>query len=281
MRPVFFCEKKRRFRSLLIKPRNSSVLFGFQKEIAMVELKRRASMFFLLFFTIGIIFGSFFMVVGTRLPLKQSIISPPSHCVNCQVNLTWYELLPLISYLFLRGKCRSCQKPFGSLSFFIELVTGVFFMLAYGIFSWSFQLVIALLFISMLIIITVSDWQYFIIQNRILLVFGPLLYILCLYKHTIPLHAAISGAMMSFILLALFSFFSNGGIGGGDVKLYLIIGFVLGYEKVFLSLFLASLFGLLLAACLKRGFGKQIPFAPAIAIASIVVLFWGEQLLNY
>lgn len=236
---------------------------------------------FILLFMLGAILGSFYTVIGIRLPLKQSIIFPHSHCMNCQRPLVWYELIPVISYLIQLGKCRSCQKSIGIIHSSIEFFTGVLFAFAYWKLAFSIEFLVALLFISLLTIITVSDIYYMVIQNRIILLFGVLLFGVSIYSQEITLNNSIAGAVFGFSLLALLSLLSKGGIGGGDIKLYLVIGFVLGLQNTFISLFLSSLFGLICAFILKSGFGKQMPFAPAIAAASIIAFFYGDSITQF
>ena len=127
---------------------------------------------FVWMFIIGAIFGSFYNVVGLRLPTGESIVSPPSHCPKCYHKLSGIELIPIISYIIQKGQCKSCGDKISIIYPIFEATSGLLFALAYLSFGFNAELVIALTFISMLIIIVVSDINYLIIPDSILLIFG-------------------------------------------------------------------------------------------------------------
>lgn len=232
-------------------------------------------------FLLGACLGSFFNVIGMRLPLNQSLIFPPSHCDSCQHKLKKMELIPVVSYILLKGKCKNCQAKIAIFHPLIELMTAVFFVMAYIYFDFSIELIIAWLFISLLAIITVSDILYTIILDKVLLFFGLVIFILRICSPLNPWWDMLTGAFFGFSLLLLLAISSKGGMGGGDIKLYFIIGLVLGIKLTLVSLFLSAVIGLLVAVVLKRGFGKIIPFGPSIAIGSLLAYFWGRKLLEY
>ena len=128
------------------------------------------------FFTIiGLVFGSFFNVVGLRVPKGESIVTPPSHCDKCNRRLMAIDLVPVFSYLFLGGKCRTCGAKIGFFYPLMELLTGILFAFAYIQFGLTLELAVALLFSSLLVIITVSDIAYMLIPNKVLLPFAIVL----------------------------------------------------------------------------------------------------------
>ncbi|UJW58504.1 prepilin peptidase [Bacillus sp. A116_S68] len=241
---------------------------------------------YLIIFLIGAIFGSFFNVVGLRLPEKESLILPRSHCRSCKVSLTAFELVPIISFIIFKGRCRTCQTKISLLYPLMEIMTGALFVLAVIKIGLSWELLIALSFISLLIIITVSDLMYKVILNNVLLLF---LIFFILLRHTfVPLDpwwdasvAAISG----FLLLLLLAVLSKGGMGGGDIKLYGVLGFVLGTSNLFLSLLIASIIGTVVAlfGMLINKWDRKtiVPFGPFIAIGSISAYFFGEELIAF
>lgn len=235
----------------------------------------------IVFALIGLVCGSFFNVVGMRWPKGESIIRPGSHCENCQTPLTVRDLVPVFSYLFLRGKCRTCGAKYGPFHVIIEALTGILFAYAYAQLGFSKELVVALSLISLLAIITVSDLLYTIIQDRVLLIFGALIAIMRIISPLQPWWDAILGAVFGFSLLLLLSILSKGGMGGGDIKLYFVLGLVLGLKLTFLSLFFAALIGLIVSIILRRGFGKTIPFGPSIAVATLIVYFHGDAIFNW
>ena len=126
----------------------------------------------IVFFIFGSVFGSFFNVVGLRIPKGESIVQPPSHCTNCNRQLTALDLIPIVSWLFLRGKCGGCKTEISIIYPAIELAAGLLFAFTYVRLGFSYELIVGLLFISMLVIITVSDFAYMIIPDKILIFFG-------------------------------------------------------------------------------------------------------------
>ncbi|WP_336046565.1 prepilin peptidase [Solibacillus ferritrahens] len=233
---------------------------------------------------LGLVFGSFYNVVGLRIPKKESIVTPPSHCVNCNRRLHAFELIPVFSYVFLRGKCRTCGVKVSPIYAFTELVTGLLFAFATWQLGITWELAVALLFISLLVIINVSDIAYMLIPDKILLFFLPLLIVGRILSPLEPWWDSIVGAVLGFSLLLLIAIISKGGMGGGDIKLFLLIGLVLGTYNTLLTLFLASIIGTIVGIVIlkvrRKGRKTPVPFGPSIAIASIVVYFYGEQIID-
>ncbi|SDM80222.1 type 4 prepilin peptidase 1 Aspartic peptidase. MEROPS family A24A [Psychrobacillus sp. OK028] len=237
------------------------------------------------FFLYGLIFGSFFNVVGLRIPKGESIVSPPSHCTVCNRNLTFKDLVPLFSYVFLKGKCRGCGTKIHWVYPVMEVVTGLLFAFAYSQLGFTMELVVALLFISLLVIITVSDIAYMLIPDKILLFFLVPLIVLRVLEPLSPWWDSLIGAFVGFGLLFLIAVVSKGGMGGGDIKLFFVIGLVLGWIPTLLTLFLASVTGTVVGAIslkrTKQGRKTPIPFGPSIAMAAIIAYFYGERLVDW
>ncbi|MFJ8063141.1 prepilin peptidase [Psychrobacillus sp. NPDC096426] len=239
----------------------------------------------ILFFIYGIVFGSFFNVVGLRVPIGESIVKPPSHCMVCDRNLTIVDLVPVFSYLFLKGKCRGCGTKIHWMYPVMEFATGLLFAFAYSQLGFSLELIAGILFISMLVIITVSDLAYMLIPNKILLFFLiPLIIVRIVSPLTLWWDSWL-GAIVGFGLLFLIAVLSKGGMGGGDIKLFFVIGIVLGLIPTLLTLFLASIigtvFGVIALKKAKKGRKTPIPFGPSIAIAAIISYFYGEVLVDW
>jgi leader peptidase (prepilin peptidase) / N-methyltransferase len=234
----------------------------------------------------GFVFGSFFNVVGLRVPKAQSIVKPRSVCPNCHHDLRPLELIPVLSYLLQRGKCRQCKVGISPLYPIIELITGLLFMSATLIMGWTSELWIAWTLISLLVIITVSDLAYTLIPDKILLFFSALFLI---ERFLIPLEPwwdSLLGATIGFSLLLIISIISKGGMGGGDIKLYAVIGFAVGTKLMLLSFFIATLIGAIfgiigiLLRLLERK--KPVPFGPFIAIGTLLAYFYGNIIIeNY
>lgn len=240
-------------------------------------------------FSLGLTLGSFYNVVGLRVPIGESIVTPPSHCPTCGYRLTALDLVPVVSYVGLKGACRSCSSKISPLYPVMEFLTGSLFALSYYTFGWSPELLVALLFVSLLIIITVSDITYTLIPNKVLLLFGILLFLARLWSPLTPWWDALLGAFVGFGLLILVAklslwLFKKDGMGGGDIKLYFVLGLVLGTKGVFLSLFLASVIGLFIGLLYERMKTKEeegFPFGPAIAIAALLTYFFGSTLVDW
>lgn len=230
-------------------------------------------------FVIGTIFGSFYNVVGLRVPKNESIVTPASHCPNCNSKLGVLELIPIISYVMSKGKCKHCKEKISLVYPIFEIACGLLFVLAYLSFGRSFELIIALTFISMLIIITVSDFTYMIIPDSVLITFGGLLIIeLGVINGINELLISLLNGLGAFILMfALKKFgdflFKQESMGGGDIKLMFIIGLVLSFPMSILSIFLASFIGLPISLIyLRNGNNHIIPFGPLLAIGAVIIL---------
>ncbi|MEH7119720.1 prepilin peptidase [Neobacillus vireti] len=238
---------------------------------------------FLIFFY-GLLLGSFFNVVGLRIPLKQSIVTPRSACPNCGHQLTPFELIPVLSYILQKGKCRGCQSRISPIYPTFELLTGILFALAPYVFGWSGELLVALTFISMFMIIIVSDIHYMIIPDKILIWFAGIFLLERIIWPLNPWWNSLLGAVTGFLLLLLIAVVSKGGMGFGDVKLYALIGLVVGFKLVLLSFFLATLYGAVIGglALLFRIVKKRqpIPFGPFIAAGTLTAYFWGSELID-
>ena len=238
-----------------------------------------------LVFLYGLLFGSFYNVIGWRVPVHKSVVKPRSACPHCGHKLGALELIPLFSYLFQKGKCRCCQAPISPLYPIIELMTGLLFMWAYHLYGFTWEFLMALTFLSLMVIITVSDLVYMLIPDKILLFFLPIFIVERSFYPLFPWWDSLVGSLFGFLLLLFLTFVTQGGMGGGDIKLFGLIGIMLGTEKMLLVLFLASLFGAVASSIFllfrKIQKGKPIPFGPYIAAASVLVYFYGGAILDW
>lgn len=215
----------------------------------------------------------------------QSIVSPPSHCPNCQHRLRAYELIPVVSYIIQRGACRHCQTTISPLYPLFELITALLFVLSFQQLGFQWELIVAWVFVSLLVIITITDVHYQLIPNRILLFFVIILILLRTFIQTEPWYDAFLGGIVGFTLLLLIALVSKGGMGGGDIKLFGVIGLVLGLSGTLMTLFIAALLGsfvgLLLMAFGKVKKGVPFAFGPFIAAAAIIVYFFQESIVEW
>ncbi|TKC15621.1 prepilin peptidase [Robertmurraya kyonggiensis] len=232
----------------------------------------------------GLLLGSFYNVVGLRVPLKQSIVTPRSACPNCQHQLKAHELIPVLSYVFQGGKCRQCKTGISPIYPIIELTTGLLFVSAPLVLGWTTELFVAWTLISLFMIIFVSDITYMLIPDKILIVFAGIFLLERIFIPRTPWWDSILGAAIGFALLLLIAIISKGGMGGGDIKLFAVVGFVVGTKVLLLSFFLATLLGAviggigLLLKIVKKG--KPIPFGPFIAAGTLLAYYFYEEIIS-
>jgi leader peptidase (prepilin peptidase)/N-methyltransferase len=238
----------------------------------------------ILIFLYGGVFGSFFNVVGLRVPTKESIITPRSACPKCKHTLTPLELIPVVSFLIQRGKCRQCKARISPLYPIMEFLTGVLFVVVPLNLGWTTEIFVGWTLVSLFIIITVSDIKYMLIPDKILLFFAGIFLLERIFIPLSPWWDSILGAAIGFTLLLVISIVSKGGMGGGDIKLYALLGFVLGTKLVLMSLFIATLLGALIGM-IGIGLGlverkKPIPFGPFISVGTLIAYFYGQTIFT-
>lgn len=232
----------------------------------------------IVFFIFGTIFGSFYNVVGSRLPEGKSIIYPPSHCSNCNHKLGFWELFPILSYIFLGGKCKNCKANISVVHPLFELLTGIMFALSYCIFGWSIELLISIIFISTLLIIIVSDFSYMIIPDEVLLFSSVALILMMLifngFEATIMsvFNGFISFGIMFILKLVGDFIFKRDSMGGGDIKLLFLFGLILGWPNALICIFLGAIIGLPIALIMTiKNSDNVVPFGPFLSAAAIII----------
>ncbi len=221
----------------------------------------------------GMVFGSFFMVIAMRVPLGESIITPRSYCHYCKYVLKPKELIPIISFCIQRGRCTNCKRKISTLYVVFELITGMIYLLTVYMIGVERELIIVLSLFSLLLIISVTDYIYMLIPNRILAWFACLLILECVFVPLVTWIDSIVGSCVIFILLYCMQKIYPEGLGGGDIKLLSLLGFIVGLKGIFIVLFLASCFSLCFFGAglvLKRmKMRTQIPFGPFISLGAI------------
>lgn len=244
----------------------------------------------IMFFILGTIMGSFYNVVGYRVPKKESLLFPSSHCPNCNHKLGPLELIPIFSYIFLGGKCKECKKKISMFYPLFEFFSGLLFMLSYLVFGFSLDCLFAITFASLILIIIISDLIYMIIDDITLIVFAVLLLIEIYFINgfngvgTALLNGLLSFGIMFLIKLLGDFIFKKESMGGGDIKLMFTFGIVLGYQMSIVSIFLASFIALPIAVYFSLKYKDKkyieddeipehsIPFGPFLAVAAIIIL---------
>lgn len=237
-------------------------------------------MIYALLFILGIIFGSFYNVVGLRLSKEESIVFPPSHCTSCNHKLSPLDMVPIFSYIFLKGKCRYCSKHISIKYPLFELLTGILFVLSYVKFGFTINTIVSIIFCSMLVIITISDLSSYIIPDSVLLICFILIFIIYLFTYKTFAFDHLINGIISFCFMYAVKLIGNlvfkrESMGDGDIKLMGVVGMIIGYKKVITSLFLASYLGLPYAiyVMVKKNVNHELPFGPFLALASLILFF--------
>lgn len=247
----------------------------------------------LFLFIIGLFLGSFLGVIADRLPNNKSVIKGRSNCDFCKKTLAWYDLVPVLSFLILSGKCRYCKKKLPLFYPFIEVTTGALFALTgyffagFGIYPMLFYLFITGLFIG----IFFADLKHGIIPD-ILIVLGATVtfaYYLLLERGAFINHLLTGLGTLLFFISISYGFFlltKKESMGGGDIKLSFLLGFLLGFPLVVVSLYIAFLTGALLSIILimwkkKKFFKDSIPFGPFLILGTFISIFFGNIILSY
>ncbi|CUH94086.1 hypothetical protein P22_0148 [Propionispora sp. 2/2-37] len=236
-------------------------------------------------FLVGVIVGSFLTVCIERLPLRQSIVHPASYCPNCKTTLKMADLIPLISYLFLRGKCRYCKQPYPGRYFLIELMTGSLFVWSFHVLDSALLACDAFLLTAFLIIIAWIDYDYQLILDKVLIWLAVCALLRLIFLPVPELASRLAGACAGGGALFLTGVFSQGGIGGGDVKLAVVLGLWSGFPSILLTLFLAFVSGGMMATalllCKLKNRKDGIPFAPFLAAGAWISMLYGSQILDW
>lgn len=241
-------------------------------------------------FILGAVIGSFLNVCIYRIPAGKSIVSPPSACPHCGQNIRWFQNIPLLSYLFLGGKCASCRTTISFRYPAIEALTGFLFALVLYNFSFGTATPVYWVFVAALIVITFIDLDHQIIPDVISLP-GIIVGFVCSFF--VPwltwidslLGVVIGGGILLAIAWIYEKVAKREGMGGGDIKLLAMLGAFLGWKAVLPIIFVASLVGSLIGIplmLLQKGDTKlAIPFGPFLAFAATVYLFWGRELVYW
>lgn len=231
-------------------------------------------------FLIGTVLGSFYGVVASRVPRQQSIITPRSHCPHCGHTLRMIELIPIASFCLQKGRCMHCKEKISYFYLLAEVITGFAFLIPTIFLSSYVQLIVIWAIISLLIIVTMTDLLYMLIPNVILIFFTVFFVFERIFLSEELWWNGVISSFCIFSLLYLMHRMYAKGIGGGDVKLLTLLAFIVGVDGAMLTIFFASLFGLVFiyGATLfgYMEYKKPIPFAPFISggtICALIILY--------
>ncbi len=232
---------------------------------------------------LGLVVGSFLNVVIYRLPRKESLVRPASHCPSCGNPVRWHDNVPVLGWVFLRGKCRDCGQRISIRYPLVEAITGIAFLLCFLQFGVNWPLLIAWAFVAAVVAVAFIDYDHTIIPDKIVLpgLLLGLMASIALNPQDWWKYLAASAGAATF-LFALGMIWAN-GMGFGDVKMAAFMGAVLGSGVIvalFAAFFIGAVVGIILMATHKRTRKDAIPFGPYLAVGAIVSIFVGQALLH-
>ena len=234
-------------------------------------------------FLFGITIGSFLNVCIYRIPRGETVVTTPSHCMTCGHRLRWFELLPLFSYIFLGGRCRSCKSHISPQYPIIEGLNGLLYVLVFAVNGLNIISIIYALFTSALLVLTVIDWRTYEIPisiNIFILVLGCLKVVLDLNNFFDYL---IGFFIVSGFLLILYTITKGRAIGGGDIKLMAVAGLLLGWQLIILSFFIGCVLGSVLHVIRMKvaGADRMLAMGPYLSAGLFIAMLWGDSLISW
>ncbi|HGG0415519.1 TPA: A24 family peptidase [Clostridium sporogenes] len=236
---------------------------------------------------LGIIIGSFLNVCIYRIPKGESIIYPPSYCEKCGVNIKLYDLIPVISYMILRGKCRCCKSKISLRDPLIELITGILFLSIYYLCGLNLNFIKYIIFVSFIIIIGLIDLDTTDVYSKTTIsamIIGVIYILVEKFYFGYGIKTYIYAVVLCTIVIGTI-ILTTKGMGSGDLDIYIVVSLFLGFKITALTIFFSFVFGALIGILLivsKRKSRKDyIPFGPFIAIASIFSILFGDKVFLF
>lgn len=240
----------------------------------------------LMFFIFGLVFGSFYNVCIYRIPRQENIAFPPSHCANCKRELKAYELIPVISYLALGGKCRGCKQKISFIYPLIELITGFIFLgmyINFGISINTFKYIILFSILLIEAVIDIKTKEVYFSVSLVGFLFGIIFSIIEIINGK-PIIEGVLSILIPLIIVGIIYLLAKrfDGFGAGDLEVYLFIALYLtpilmGLTIIF-SIIIGGVFAIILLLMGKRK--VLIPFVPFISIGTLISVLWGIDILN-
>lgn len=241
-------------------------------------------------FIFGAVVGSFLNVCICRLPLKESVVYPPSRCPHCGYRIPFYDNIPIVSYLILRGRCRSCQAGISLQYPLVEFVNALLTLFLFMKFGVSLTFLVLFVFCSALVTITVIDLEHQIIPDVISIPGIVVGFIAAFFLPWLGWQSSLIGIMAGggSLLLIAYSYqllAKKEGMGGGDIKLLAMMGAFLGWRSVLFIIFAASLIGSIIGIAVmlaqKKDSKLAIPFGPFLAFGAILYIFFGREIIHW
>lgn len=257
-------------------------------------------MLYITVFVFGAVIGSFLNVCIYRIPKEKSVVTPSSKCPSCGTPIRFYDNIPILSYIILRGRCRDCKAEFSTRYPFVEFINAALYLVVLNSFGYGspWVLLVYFLFVSTLIVIFFIDLDHQIIPNSITFPGMPLALILgstilpdpFMRADLLGLRDSAIGFLAGggfFYLIAISgrAILKKDAMGGGDIKMMAMVGGLLGWKGVILTTFMGSLLGSIIGVSLilmkGREWGSKIPFGPYLALGALVSMLWGEDILTW
>lgn len=241
-------------------------------------------------FVLGAAIGSFLNVCIFRLPAKTSIVKPRSQCPYCHHPIRFYDNIPLISFIFLQGKCRDCDAAISWRYPLVELITALLALVLFIKFGLSLKFLVFFIFIAVLIVITFIDLDHQIIPDILTLPGIPISLLAAVFLAGVPWLDALLGVLIGggilFLIAAVYELISKReGMGGGDIKLLAMIGGFLGWKSLIFILLFSSFAGAIvgIAAMIikKQDMKYAVPFGPFLSAAVVAYIFWGDSFTRF
>lgn len=239
-------------------------------------------------FILGAVIGSFLNVLIYRLPENMSIVKPGSHCFSCGEPIKWYDNIPIFSYLILRGKCRHCKASFSAQYCLIELFTGILYALIYIKYGYNLMTLVMFTVVSCLIVVFFIDLKHFIIPDSMIITILIASIASFFLKSDVlavsTLDKFLSIALVVLIFLAIFigeKICKKELMGRGDIKLFFVIGLLLGIKILFLGIFFAACIALIAELIFRKSKRQVIPFGPYLSLSFTLMIFFGSDIINW
>lgn len=236
-------------------------------------------------FLVGVSIGSFLNVCIFRIPEKQTVVAGTSYCYACGQKLNFLDMVPILSYLFFRGRCRYCGGKFSIQYPLVELFTGIMFLLIFIMNGYGLRSLMLGVLVSILIIAAVIDIYHRIIPDGLVII-GVMAGIpLTVLQSTGQLVNGLIGFFSAGAIMLFIAIVSKGGMGGGDIKLSALLGLYLGWQgallALFISFFLGGMVGIYLLLSGRKGRKDPVPFGPFLALGAVLAAFRGQELLSW
>lgn len=239
---------------------------------------------YIIIFLFGISIGSFLNVCIYRIPLRESMVTTPSHCMSCGSKLHWYDMVPVFSWLFLGGKCRNCKAKISVQYPMIEALNGVLYVMVCAVNGLNWASLVYCLMASALLVLSLIDWRTYEIPVGINIFLAVLGVLMCFLDRGSILSHLIGAVLVSGLLAILYALTGGNAIGGGDIKLMAAAGLILGWQKILLAFLLGCIIGSvvhIIRMKVSRA-GHVLAMGPYLSVGIFLAALFGDAWIgNY